>query len=445
MDKNCKINWLYIISIKEFQNNLNLNLLKEISMVSKLTRDKLNPLLFKNLKLSLVSIKFDSNVINMAYDMQHGYSTYDYSALRDENNGSIENSLNEYINAIDDIKKYTKSFYLTYNQRVGYYLYPIVKVFDNLTELKIFICDFPFGALVGIGKTLPNLNRLEMQGVNLVKSTNDTISESNIAFPPKLSYMKLFSLRVTSSTLLYDPYEYLFNFEDHEYFYEHFTLPKISIPSLKRLDFKPKDDENHRIEEFLEANPNVESLLTRDYKLNVSNSLNALKSLDIDECISFNNIDQDFRLNSINSLILSTRNFSNSENIIKLCQLCPNLANLSISFLRIISNLQPIIDNFLVPISSNLNNLKSLALFNVIFDTNGHTLDFSKLAHIKKLLINLNYGSVLNIKFDNCKSLKIIELLCFEDSFTDEFKMNLNQHNNWKFKFSKYGVKGYKI
>ncbi|KXN66686.1 hypothetical protein CONCODRAFT_11420, partial [Conidiobolus coronatus NRRL 28638] len=208
---NSENNWLNVVSIKEFQSNLGLNLLKEISMVSKLTREKLNPLLFKNLELSLDSIKFSSNVISIAYDMQYHYSNYNYSTLRDENNGCIENSLNEYINTINDIKKYTRSFYLMYNRRAGYYLYPIVKVFDNLTELKIFICDFPFDALADIGKTLPNLNRLELEDVDLIKSITDTISESDIIFPPKLSYLKIFQVQVITTTLLSDPYEYLFN------------------------------------------------------------------------------------------------------------------------------------------------------------------------------------------------------------------------------------------
>jgi hypothetical protein len=445
MDNNLKINYLNLVTNIEFQSYLDLELLKEISMVSKLMREKLKPILFKNLRLCLESIKFESNVISIAYENQYNFQEYDYSALREENNGSIKESLNEYIIALSDIKKFTKSFYFEYNSNAGYYLYPLIKIFDNLTELNIRLCHFPFDKFINIGKTLPNLCRLELESVELVKSTSDIISESNIIFPPNLSYLRLFLIYITTSTLLSDPYEHLFNTNAYPTSYECLTLPKISIPTLKRIDFQPKGQQSHGLEEFLDINPNVESLYTRDYYLNISSNLNSLKSLDNDDLLILNYTDYTFNLSSINSLKFSTTNFNYSENIKRLCQLCPNLVNLNIRFFGKTPDFQAIIDNYLLPILSKLKHLKALALIDIHIDMNGQILDFTKFSKIEKLKIQLMWGSAFNIKFDNCKSLKQFELISYDDNFVDDFKKKANQYNNWVFKFSECSIKGYKI
>ncbi|KXN66677.1 hypothetical protein CONCODRAFT_20100, partial [Conidiobolus coronatus NRRL 28638] len=243
----------------------------------------------------------------------------------------------------------------------GYYLFTITKLFDNLTDLKIDSCDFSLKEFIDIGKTHPNLNRLEMVDVNLVKSTTDTISTIDIVFPPNLTYLKVSGIYLTTTTLLSHPYEYLFNTKGY-LTYEYFTLPNISIPTLKHLVYCPMNREDSGIEAFLEANPNVESLLTYRYCLNITSSLKSLKSLDNDDLMLFNDIDQAFRLRSINNLTFSTKNFNYSENIRRLCQLCPNLVNLNIRFIGNKPDFQPIIDTYLLPTLSNLHSLKTLVL-----------------------------------------------------------------------------------
>ncbi|KXN66675.1 hypothetical protein CONCODRAFT_168190 [Conidiobolus coronatus NRRL 28638] len=303
MNKKSEVNWLYIISIKEFQSYLELDLLKEISMVSKLMRGKLKPLLFKSLVLNLFSIKFDSNAISIAYDNQKLLSECDYTTLREEYNGDIEDSLNDFYIAINDIRKYTKCFHLDNNLNFWYYLYPLINIFDNLTDLQIRRCSIPYKAFINIGKTLPSLKMISFDCVYLTKSPTDIISSIDMFFPPNLTCLKIRELKVVTSFQLSYPYDYLFN-RNFSSDYEDFTLPKISILSLKRLDYLCWSEQNHIVEDFILANPNLDSLLIRCYKLNISSSINSLKSLDIDDNISFNSIDQDFKLNSINTLAI---------------------------------------------------------------------------------------------------------------------------------------------
>jgi hypothetical protein len=435
---------LNVVSIREFQSYLDLDLLKEISMVTKLTREKIKPLLFKYLVTRLDFVKFGSSVFAISYVDKCGHTDHIITTLNEENKNSIEDYLNDYIISLSCIKKHCTSFYLKYNRKTGYFLYPQLNLFNSLTKLKIESCDIPFEAFINIGKTLAKLNRLELENVDLIKSITDGISEKDTIFPPKLTYLKLFQIQLISTTLLSKPFDYLFSKKVYTTSYEDFSLPKISVPTLKRLDFQPKGEVSQGIEEFLEVNPNVESLLTRRYNLKVT-SLKSLMSLNNDDLITFNNIDQAFRLNSINSLTLSVNNFNFSENIRKLCKLCPNIVNLTIRFSGNTPNFNNIIERYLASTLSNLCNLKSFALINSPVNTKGQILDLSKLGRIEKLKIKLNWAWVSGIKLDDCKSLKRVELVGSYKKFTDEFKRNLNGHKDWVFKFGENNTKGYKI
>jgi hypothetical protein len=444
MDKNTEINWINVITNSEFQTCLDLNILKEISMVSKLTREKLNPLLFNNLELNLKYIKFEFNALNIGHKKLCSDTEDGYEALREESNCSVEDSLCDFVIALNNIKKYTESFNYDSNYNSGYYLYSLISLFDNLTELKIYSCDVPFSAFADIGKALPNLNRLELENLNLIKSTADIITEKDITFPHNLSYLKFFRVCIFTTDLLLDAFKFLLERKRDNF--EHFTLHKISIPSLKHLDFWTNGERAYQVEEFLYINSNLESLSTSYYNLNITDRLNSLKSLSVDEFICLSNIGQDFRLDSINNLEFSI-DFDSYKIITKLCQLCqlcPNLVNLKLSLYYYVKDYQYTIDKHLVPALSSLQHLKTLVIIYEHGDKN-EILDFTKFSQIEKLKITFLYKSVLNVKFDSCKSLRRVEFITHYDTINGDFIREFNKYNNWKFKFGKCTVNGYKL
>jgi hypothetical protein len=69
-----KINWLNIISNKEFQIFLNRNILRELSMLSKLVRIKLSPKIFDFIKLDK---KYDYSIGALTSD----YNVGEFTAL----------------------------------------------------------------------------------------------------------------------------------------------------------------------------------------------------------------------------------------------------------------------------------------------------------------------------------------------------------------------------
>jgi hypothetical protein len=446
---NRKERWLSIIFINEFQINLSIESLKELSLVSKLVREKLKPRIFENIEISInnYDFEFKDNIfieyMNQYLDSQSFININRYN----ENyykNLSIEKSLNEYTCSLKDIKRFVKSFRSLYMERSVYYLFRIASIFENLTDLKLKICDIPFDAFTNIGKILPNLKVLCLDNINLLKSHTDSISTGDIVFPSRLSYLKIFSVYVVSIKSLSDSYNFLFNSERERFTYENFNLHSISLPYLKRLDFLPNDDGHRGIEEFLEINPGLELLYTRMYKLNITNSLKCLKSLNIDDRINLCNIKIAYTLENANSLLFIVKNPGYSENIQWLCQLCPNLINLRLQFLRNTPNTYPEIDCYLLSTLSNLLQLKTLHLKGIQINENTELLDFTKLSQIETLKVVLKRGTLLNIKFDSCKNLKRVEFICYDDYFTDEYLKEFKKFKNWIFKFNST-ISGYKI
>jgi hypothetical protein len=218
----------------------------------------------------------------------------------------------------------------------------------------MYSCDVPFSTFADIGKILPNLNRLELINLNLIKSTADIITEKDIIFPPNLTYLKFSSVHIFTTDLLSDPFKFLLEIE-HDNF-EYFNLSKISISILKYLDFSNYSKGTYEVEEFLDVNPNLDSLSASFYNLNITNRLNSLKSLDIDDSIFFYNIDQGFILDSIINITFH-EGFLSCEFVTKLSQLfqlCPNLIYLKLYLDDYVNNLQSRIDKHLSPALSRL-------------------------------------------------------------------------------------------
>jgi hypothetical protein len=443
MDNNFRVNWLNIIFNAEFKNYLNLSVLIEISMLSKITREKLRSIIFKNQKLKVKVIKNDSDDIYLDYDIGFGSLVNEFNNLKHENSHCIEEAFNEFAFDAKQIKKFCKSFYLNRADKAAYYLFRIINIFDNLTDLKLKFCDIPFYEFTNIGITLPKLLSLSLDGVNLVKSPTDAISASDIVFPSNLACLKIYSARIITTELLSDTYQFLFNNERSQYSYENFTLPKVSLPSIKQLCFLPKGEDGG-LEEFIEVNPSLESLFSRMRNLNIINGLNSLKILGIDDRANFINIERNSTLDSINTISFSTTNIYILHNIKILCELCPNLAELEIRYDGLITETRVLIEYFLTPALPSLYQLKTLRLINIPNYEDSQILDFTNFTQIEKLEL-LMFRSLSNIEFYNCQNLNQIEFVSYPDKITNEFKEKFINYKSWKFEFNLYGVKGYKI
>jgi hypothetical protein len=466
MDNNKNINWLNIILNTDFQNAVQVKTLVEISMVSKLVREKLKPIIFKSIEIIARNIKFESNVFsiaikqveyykfrsnfaNIVFDGQEILPEFDYQALKEKHKGSIQESYNEYDIALKFIKKFSKHFRLEEAKSAGYYLYPIINGFENLTSLDIVGCNIPFTTFADIGKLLPKVNKLKMSTVNLVKSSTDIIESTDIYYPPKLTNLTIEVIQVVTTDLLMDPYEYLFNTKANNYSYEHFIMPNHPLPFLKRFRYRPSSRikgfyirENLGVEEFLDANPKLEILTVSDYNLKMNSSLSSLKYLHVEDYICFNSISNISNLDSIDTLIFCLNKFENTKNFMKLCKLCNNLVELFLYKIGLYTNHQALIDDFLIPALPNLSKLKILKLSYIYNSQFPKIFDFTKFTQIEELEL-LEFGSISNIKFDSCKSLKRVKFYFQEDS--SKYMEELSNYEGWTFKCEGHKIFGKKI
>jgi hypothetical protein len=445
--ENKKINWLNIIIINEFQNILNLNLLINLSLLSKKTREKLKPLIFNKLELTNIDfelkITHSNNLFVEYFKSLESESSSDDSIIENKfcEILNIEDSLTDISYSLKNIKYYTKSVSLEDISRAGYYLFSIVSNFCNLTQLKLNSCYIPYSGLVKLGEYLPKLTNIELISVILAKSGKDNVSLSDYIFPKNLRYLRFISNNITSTESLPDPIEFLINDKSSAIF-ETYFIPNISIPSLNYLEFYGMDPEKTKLIAFLDANPNLDSLKIFSIDSKLIKKLSSLKCLEFNGVESIDTSENTNNLYSLSKLTINGYILTNLNDIKSFCLLCPNLEYLHFKNLYT-DSFQEYIDKLLAPILLRLTKLKTLRL---LITTNNEILDISKLEQIEELIIDASSEIVLNLNLENCKFLKkIIINLIFERVNTDHIKHKFNNLKSWKFKFCEDTIIGYKI
>ncbi|KXN70573.1 hypothetical protein CONCODRAFT_17497 [Conidiobolus coronatus NRRL 28638] len=441
-----KINWLNIIFSKDFLDYLELETLKEVSLTSKLVREKINPRLFKKVMLSsnIFEFEFKDNIfiecINQ-YLYPESYNGTSIDGYNHLNSLSVENGLNDYICTLNDIKKFVKSLYYEDAKKSEYYLFPIVNIFDNLTFLRLDCCIVPFAAFYKLDETLVSLKNLEINHVTLYKLPDDNINSDQITLPSNLSCLDFRYCMLASSKLLFDPYKFILNQNLHDNCGK-FNLPVISLPSLKKLAYFNYEDVYEEVESFLAINPNLESLIIESFDLNLIKELNSLKCLELDTISQLNTDSQIPSLEYIERLSVNIVNPECYEKIKLLCLLCLNLEYLSF-YMGDSEYVKDSIDNFLLPLASSLPLLKTLKL---VFGSSKDDLDFSMFTNIESLIIDTESFTILDLNFETCAKLKKIEFISYLGEVnTQEFKDKFDSYKNWIFKFYSNTIKGYRI
>jgi Leucine-rich repeat (LRR) protein len=444
MGANNKINWLNIIINSEFQNYLDEESVKEISISSKSIREKLKPLIFNKLKISNSILDYSKkNIITDHYKYYH-YSNFDNSACKDSNIHGTDSILNDFTVAFTGIKKFVKCLHFCDFNRPGLYIFPITGIFKNLIKLELgFNVMIPYSGFAKLGESLPNLNHVKLCAV-LVKLPTEHLSPEDYIFPPNLKYLEIVNNNIISTSSISDPYKFLFDRDSSDLTIEFFKIPKVSLPSLNELVYFDSMRPDLGLKDFLEVNSNLESLSIRSSNLKSISTLTSLKKLKLDGEIIFNNSSQFPALKSLECLHIACDFESDWEITKRLCDMCENLSCIEFVSLYSIMNFQDLIDTELVPIVSNLPHLKVVKLDITIGDDS--YLNFSKFSNIETLILISQDEVILNLNFINCKKLKkvVFESKNYEIN-TKEFKDKFGEYNNWKFKFSDLTIKGYKI
>ncbi|KXN66822.1 hypothetical protein CONCODRAFT_168075 [Conidiobolus coronatus NRRL 28638] len=442
---NSKINWLNIIFSADFLDYLELNLLKEVSLTSKLIRDKIKPRLFRNLELStsVFELNFKDNIFieyinRCVYPETYTTTTIDCDNYL--NSLSVEKSLNDFTSSLKDIKMFAKSLNFEEAQRAEYYLFPIINVFDNLTSLRLNFIAAPLSAFNKLGESLNNLKCLEVIDVTLYNRHIDSLNSDQINIPINLSFLDISYLAIVSSNSLLNPHEFLLNQYPQET-RRNFHLSSASIPTLKKLSYFNDEDINSELYSFLKTNPNLESLSIKSLSDKLTNQLKFIKCLEVYNVEYINTKEKAPVLKNTAKLWVKSAYPEHYENIMKLCSICPNLTDLHLTMISD-NSVQNSINSFLLPLVSSLSLLKTLRLK---FRIKKVKIMLYKVVNIESLIIDTDEYTILNLNFENSDKLKKIKLNSSSEKVnTKEFRDKFNSYKNWNFRFSTKSIKGYR-
>jgi hypothetical protein len=464
-DKFSKNNWLNIVVIKEFQINLDIRSFKEVSLISKLVREKLRPMLFENISISAHDFNFVNNnefkdfFIHLFKTQINSLISIEAEDLRKRLN--IEDGVRNIEHSLNGIKMLSKSIYFEDLRRSGFYLFQLAYRIDNLTILKLRSCVIHLNEISKIGKTIPNLKRIELDNVYFVKLLSDNNNLNLPGFPANLYHLEILFCKVINNAILSDPPQFLFTREFTQANHFNFFVPKIHMPFLKSLVYYTDERENTELLKFLEINPNLESINIPSFNSTLINGFSNIKNLEFNY-LSNSNIDYSFStLKSITNLKINIVDLDYYEDVKIFCLSCSNLKYLYFKMSKH-DNFQTSIEGFIVPILSNMFKLKT---FELVINSNwylssddytdnetntnentGESIDVTKLSNVDTLIIQTDLSTILHLKFANSKTLKNVVFYCSEDEFiTQEFNDKYSGYKNWKFKFFQHTIKGYKL
>jgi hypothetical protein len=324
-------------------------------------------------------------------------------------------------------------------------MFPILCIFDNLKFLKLASCNIPFIRFSNLSESLFNLEAMELIYVTFVKLSSDNNSNSRFKFPQNLNSLKIFNCTTCTESVL-SPEEFLFN-DGELVIVTGFLLPEYSMPSLKELEFFSNYEHDSVIKDFIELNPELESLTMKSRNLNYISlnsikSLTNLKSLEIRGSINLNPETQIPTLEYIKSLKFDVIIDGKYVIVAKLILSCPNLSKLHF---KTFANMdfQNEIDNDITQLFNNCPNIK---LFRLNIITNRfRKIKFSKFYWLETLVIESMQLDPIDIDFESCSSLREVILKSIPIINTNEFKNKFNNIEGWKFKFSSDIIKGHKI
>ncbi|KXN66612.1 hypothetical protein CONCODRAFT_11495 [Conidiobolus coronatus NRRL 28638] len=447
-ENTAKINWLNIIFHKEFQKYLSLDILKELSLLSKSIRIKLSPRLF-------YAIILEQNSKRIYDKFTKYYNLRELSVLATLLSSSTEELqkglhgdkiLSDIKSELESVERFVFSLYLKRLFNIGYYLIPVLMSFNELVLLKLKECTVPYSLLVNLGLSFPKLESFELNDLLLVRLSTDIEVSYYFDFPINLQCLKLILVNVVELNTLSNPYEILFNKFDAE-LSSRFKLPQISIPSLRKLEFIDYYEEDYDLEEFLDLNPNLESLKIESLNLGRVYNFNSIKSLETNYVDFF---DDELAFPSQNGIIelkIFIEHQGDFENVKKLCRLCPNLEKLHFS-IPYDDSPQQSLEGFLIPVLSKLPKVKTLNL--KLHTSESDILNINKLPYVENIVFEIDKPYILNIKFNNCINLKKLEIKSpwfeLDDKLLQyELRMLRRKYENWTFKLYKHKLKGYKI
>ncbi|KXN66931.1 hypothetical protein CONCODRAFT_11099 [Conidiobolus coronatus NRRL 28638] len=293
------IQWELVFLFQEIKDKLSLYDLIEVSILSKLLRDKFKPLIFTCIEINEQKL---SNRCNYFIDKDGNLPVINSSVIdRFLGTSKVFNSeiefkaakINPFTNSIkiefNSYCQYSKEIILINIGKPCFYIFPLISLFINLTKLKLVECTVSIKDFNICISELKNIEVLELVKAEFIETTEkDTIVKS-IKLPVNIKELSWFDNILTSPFDQSLAYEFLS--KRISISSVKFDPPAIHYQELKKL--KPPFNVKHPLFliPFLQINPQLTSISVPYDNINVSLIKYLSTNPTITElCLDFQNI-----------------------------------------------------------------------------------------------------------------------------------------------------------
>jgi hypothetical protein len=461
-----KFNWENILILPDFINSLPIDTLQSVSLIEKLIRYKYKSDLFESIRFN--GDKFETyfnNNGNSEKNLLYGYFEFDRCLdkgteeefdLEPYKGLELKPALKMFESQLDEIRLYVKTVTISDACNAGYYLFPSLTSFQNLTSLRLINCTLPLIGLSNLSKTLINLESLELTISTLLRDTKQKVKLNSLKFGAKVKSIAVIDCQLASSKVLQDPQEFLFNTKNSYSNVQDFVLPAISVPSLKHYSYRTIGRSDKFTNKFLAKNPQLEYLsfessFLDQSKLDHIKSTKELRKLSI-TCQSHPPPNQFSipKLDALNTLKFTNPNPLNYSMIEELITKAQNLKELYFTLVAVGStdDSSPTVQRL---IDSIIPRLKLKKLHISIVGTLKQAINLNNLTNIDNLSIEGNLKSLLEVKFMNSMAFRTADLSYGKSGAGDESvsledaKEKLEAEDGWNFTYKSGKILGNRV
>jgi hypothetical protein len=345
MNKNKSlIQWELVFLIHEFKKCLFLKDIIELSLLSKMLRIKLKPLIFTCIELNLKKL---SNRRSCFVDKEDQLPVINRTIIEKFLNFSLVSNneddfkvtkIDPFINSIESEFstncQYSKVIRLVNLGKPCFYIFPLISFFNNLTQLKVVKCNISIKDFNTCTDGLKNIEILELVNAEFIEIVEGKSIIKGIKLPDSIKELSWFDNIVASSFNQSSAYDFLS--KRILMSSTKFDPPAANFPELKRLKYPFNARHPRFLIAFLQNNPQLASIsLPFD---NINNS--HLKYLSINTTITefwldFKNISLLGQMSlyptlpCIKTLVLLNFNMIQYESVRNLIISCTNLLKLT--------------------------------------------------------------------------------------------------------------------
>jgi hypothetical protein len=275
MDNNSRnetnIDWVNVILLKELKYFLYKSELIEISLASKILREKFAPFVFNHILVDDTLFAEDIDYFGLTHEYREKTFSKEvvqkfrasdnfsnYLDKRDYKSLVVDPYLISYIEKFEPYSKYVKSF--TFNQvfQPLYFLIDLAMLTTNLNSLYI---DTGFLLLKEFQTILNGLQILKdviLNNVTFIKFESDKPIIDALTFPKSLQELTAFDTKLITRCYKKGAYQLLF--EGFSITPEPLPIALEHLPNLEYLEYDNEYQSNSFIADFLRINPQINNL-----------------------------------------------------------------------------------------------------------------------------------------------------------------------------------------